>query len=225
MLNPLSSNQSDNICADSEPWLRLLQTNKAIAVIRYSEMKTAQAMAHAVAAGGMNLLEITWNSDRPGELITKLRAELPHCTIGAGTILNSTQLKEAIAAGAQFAFSPHFDRELLEASLLQYKIPLVPGAYSPSEIVNAWQGGAGIVKVFPIKSLGGAEYIKCLQGPLSQIPLIPTGGITINNAKKMIDAGAIAVGISSSLFPQKSIANQDWSNITARAKTLIQRLT
>ena len=69
------------------------------------------------------------------------------------------------------------------------------------------------------------RLIRCLQGPLSQIPLIPTGGITIDNAKDMLDAGAIAVGISSSLFPQKSIANQDWSNITARAKTLIQRLT
>ena len=207
-----------------ESWLGLLRTNRAIAIIRCSEMKTAYAMAHAVAAGGVNLLEITWNSDRPVELIAKLRAELPHCTIGVGTILNLHHLEQAIAAGAQFAFSPHFDRELLEASILRYEIPFVPGAFSPTEIVNAWQGGASAVKVFPIKSLGGAEYIRCLQGPLSQIHLIPTGGITVDNAKAMLDAGAIAVGISSNLFPKQAISNQDWSSITARTKALLQRL-
>ena len=225
MFNRLSSTQSDNNFADSESWLQLLKANKAIAVIRCSEMKIAHGMAHAVAAGGMNLLEITWNSDRPEELLGKLRAELPHCTIGVGTILNIVQLEQAITAGAEFAFTPHFNRELLETSILRYQIPLVPGAFSPTEIVNAWQSGAKVIKVFPIKSLGGAEYIRCLQGPLSQIHLIPTGGITLENAKNMLDAGAIAVGISSSLFPKQSIANQDWSNITARAKTLIQRLT
>lgn len=207
-----------------EVWLQLLRQHKAIAVIRSPDMNLSHKMAHAVAAGGMNLIEITWNSDRPGELITKLRAELPHCTIGVGTILNLDQLKEAINAGAQFAFSPCFDPKLLDASLSCYKIPFVPGVFSPTEIVNAWQQGARAVKVFPIKSLGGAEYIKCLQPPLSQIPLIPTGGITVDNASAMILAGAIAVGISSNLFPQQAIITQDWLHITVRTRSLISRL-
>ncbi|MBE9044364.1 bifunctional 4-hydroxy-2-oxoglutarate aldolase/2-dehydro-3-deoxy-phosphogluconate aldolase [Pleurocapsales cyanobacterium LEGE 10410] len=205
-------------------WLQLLQKHKAIAVIRSREPSLAYQMAHAVAAGGMNLIEITWNSDRPGELITKLRAELPHCTIGTGTILNLQQLQDAVFAGAQFAFAPHFDSQLLNAARSRYQIPFVPGVFSPTEIVTAWQQGARAVKVFPIKSLGGAEYIRCLQSPLPQIPMVPTGGITLDNAQSMIDAGAIAVGISSDLFPAEAIANRDWLNVTLRTKMLIEQL-
>jgi 2-dehydro-3-deoxyphosphogluconate aldolase / (4S)-4-hydroxy-2-oxoglutarate aldolase len=207
-----------------DTWLQLLREHKAIAVIRSSEMNLAYQMAHAVAAGGMNLIEITWNSDRPVDLIAQLRGELPHCTIGAGTILDLHQLQEAIAAGAQFAFSPHFDPKLLDISLSHYQIPFVPGVFSPTEIVTAWQRGAKVVKLFPIKSLGGAEYIKCLQAPLGNIAFIPTGGITIDNAQSMIQAGAIAVGISSNLFPRQEIANQNWLGITIRTQDLLNRL-
>ena len=205
-------------------WLQVLEKNRAIAIIRCPEMNLAYKMAQAVAAGGINLIEITWNSDRPEDLIFQLRSELPHCTIGAGTILNLKQLQAAVNAGAQFAFSPYFNQELLDVSQSLYQIPFVPGVFSPTEIVNAWQSGAKVVKVFPIKFLGGAEYIKCLQQPLNQIPLIPTGGITLENASKMIEAGAIAVGISSSLFPTQAIANQDWSSISLRAKYLLDKL-
>ncbi len=207
-----------------EAWLKLLQKHKAIAIIRCSDLNLALQMAHAVAAGGINLIEITWNSDRPGDLISQLRSQLPKCTIGTGTILNLEQLHDAATAGAQFAFSPHFDSELLNTSLSRYQIPFVPGAFSPTEIVNAWQQGARAVKVFPIKSLGGTEYIKCLQRPFKQIPLLPTGGITLDNAQSMIEAGAIAVGISSDLFSQKDIINQDWLNITTRSKILLNNL-
>jgi 2-dehydro-3-deoxyphosphogluconate aldolase / (4S)-4-hydroxy-2-oxoglutarate aldolase len=205
-------------------WLQLLQQHKAIAIIRSTKMDLAYKMAHAVAAGGMNLIEITWNSDRPARLIAQLRAELPDCTIGAGTILNLEQLQEAVLAGAQFAFAPNFNSDLLKACLASYEIPFVPGVFSPSEIVSAWQQGAKAVKVFPIKSLGGAEYIQCLQEPLREIALIPTGGITIDNAKTMLEAGAIAVGISSNLFPQQAIALQDWASITIRTKYLLNQL-
>lgn len=204
-------------------WLQLLQQHRAIAVIRCSDFDLAYKMALSVAMGGMKLIEITWNSDRPGELVSRLTKELPHCTIGTGTILNLHQLQEAVTAGSQFAVAPHYDPQLLEASS-GYTIPFVPGALTPSEIVRAWQQGAEVVKVFPIKSLGGAEYIKCLQGPLSQIPTIPTGGITVENARSAIDAGAIAVGISSNLFPPEAIAKKDWSYITARTKLLLNRL-
>ena len=207
-----------------EAWLQLLQQNKAIAIVRSDDLDLAYNMALAVAAAGVNLIEITWSSDRSGELITELRSELPHHTIGTGTILNLDQLQQAYLARAQFAFAPHFDPALLEVSLSRYKIPFIPGVFSPTELVNAWQHGAKVVKIFPIKSLGGVEYIRCLQGPLKQIPLIPTGGITIDNAREMIDAGAIAVGISSNLFPDSAILNRDWSSITSRTKMLLHKL-
>jgi 2-dehydro-3-deoxyphosphogluconate aldolase / (4S)-4-hydroxy-2-oxoglutarate aldolase len=207
-----------------DKWLQLLRQHKAIAVIRCDDFNLAYNMAQAVAAAGMNLIEITWNSDRPAQLIAQLREELPHCTIGTGTILDLNQLAAAVDAGAQFAFSPGFDVRLLETCLSRYQIPFIPGIFTPSEAINAWQQGAEVVKVFPIKSLGGAEYIKCLQGPLGHIPFIPTGGVTVDNAVEMIAAGAIAVGISSSLFPTEAIANQQWSEITEGAKLLIDQL-
>lgn len=207
-----------------EPWQQLLHQHKVIAVIRCADYNLAHQMALAVAAGGIKLIEITWNSDRPGDLISQLRMQLPHCIIGTGTILDSHQLQESVTAGAQFAFAPHFDPKLLTISLSRYEIPFIPGIFTPSEAISAWQQGAKVVKVFPIKSLGGAEYIKCLQGPLGHIPLIPTGGITLENAPNMINAGAIAVGISSHLFPKSAIADQDWACITTRAKTLSDKL-
>lgn len=209
-------------------WLQLLKQNRAIAVIRCSDTQLARKMAHAVAVGGMKLIEITWNSSYPeyliSQLIVQLRSELPHCNIGVGTVLNPEQLDHAVKAGAQFAFSPCFNQKLLDVALSRYKIPFVPGAFSPTEIVNAWQQGARSVKVFPIKSLGGEEYLKCLQGPLSQIPLIPSGGITVENASNMIAAGAIAVGISNDLFPYQAIASQDWSAISLRTNRLLKKL-
>ncbi|MGD1920741.1 MAG: bifunctional 4-hydroxy-2-oxoglutarate aldolase/2-dehydro-3-deoxy-phosphogluconate aldolase [Pleurocapsa sp.] len=208
----------------TQSWLQLLEQHKAIAVIRCHDTDRAYQMAHAVAAGGMNLIEITWNSQHPAKLITRLRAKLPHCTIGAGTILNLNQLEEAVSAGAQFAFAPHFNADLLHLASNTYKIPFIPGVFSPTEMVNAWQNGASVVKVFPIKSLGGSDYIKCLQAPLNQIAVIPSGGITVDNAKTMIDAGAIAVAISSNLFPKKAIALSDWSSISIRAKNLLDKL-
>ncbi|MDP5339161.1 MAG: keto-deoxy-phosphogluconate aldolase, partial [Nodularia sp. (in: cyanobacteria)] len=97
-------------------WLSQLQKHRAIAVIRASDMRLAQNMAMAAAAGGMRLIEITWNSDRPGELISQLRAELPNCIIGTGTLFNVGQLQEAIASGAQFLFSPHVDSAMIQAA-------------------------------------------------------------------------------------------------------------
>lgn len=220
----LSQFDIPQILPDLESWLQILHQQKAIAVIRCSDYHLAYQMAQAVAAGGIKLIEITWNSERPGDLIAQLRAELPQCMIGTGTILNSSQLSQAVTAGAQFAFAPHFAPDLLEIAHSRYQIPFIPGVFTPSEIVNAWQQGAKVVKVFPIKSLGGAEYLKCLQNPLGHIPLIPTGGITLENAPEMIKAGAIAVGISSNLFPQQAIANHDWSSISARAKILLSQL-
>jgi 2-dehydro-3-deoxyphosphogluconate aldolase/(4S)-4-hydroxy-2-oxoglutarate aldolase len=205
-------------------WQDLLKVNRAIAVIRAPEMELAVAMARAVAAGGIKLIEITWNSHRPEEAIFRLRQQLPDCIIGAGTILDLHQLQEAIAAGAQFIFCPHFEPILLTTSRDRYRIPLVPGALSPTEIVKAWQAGANTIKVFPIQTVGGADYIKSLKGPLGQVELIPTGGVNLNNAKEMLKAGAIAVGLSGDLFPRSLIDTKNWQAISDRTQLFIQHL-
>lgn len=204
-------------------WQDLLRKDRAIAVIRAWQIEQGQQLAQAVAAGGMRIIEITWNSDRPAELIAQLRSQLSDCTIGAGTILTRPQLEEAIAAGAQFLFSPHVNSELIQAAV-SLGIPIIPGALSPTEIVTAWQQGASCVKVFPVQSVGGAKYIKSLQTPLGQIPLIPTGGVTIDNAKDFLEAGAIAVGLASQLFPKDLVEQEKWDAIAHRAHSLVQAI-
>ena len=204
-------------------WLKLLQQHRAIAVIRAPHLELGQKMAQSVAWGGMRLIEITWNSARAPELIEKLRAQLPECTIGTGTLMNLEQLQDAIAAGAQFLFTPHTDPTMIAAATAA-GVPIVPGTLSPTEIVMAWQAGASCVKVFPISAVGGVSYIKSLQGPLGQIPLIPTGGVTLENAPDFIAAGAIAVGLASDLFPKPLLATEDWDAIAQQTQTLLQSL-
>ena len=207
-----------------QPWLSKLQQHRAIAVIRTSKIELGYSMASAVAAGGMNLIEITWNSDRAADLIDKLRAELPDCTIGTGTLFNLQDLENAIAAGAEFLFTPHVDPEMIRAANAK-NIPIIPGALTPTEILNGWNNGADCLKVFPVQAVGGASYIKSLQGPLGSIPLIPTGGVTLANAQDFLKAGAIAVGLSGDLFPKQLVEMGDWNALAQTAKNLIQTLT
>jgi len=207
-----------------QSWFRLIQQQRAIAVIRAPQMITGQQMAIAAAAGGIHLIEITWKSHRAAELIAQLRSDLPTCTIGTGTLFDVTQVREAIAAGAQFLFTPHVDVTLIQAAL-EYEIPIIPGALSPTEIITAWQAGASSVKVFPVQAMGGASYIQSLQEPLNHIPLIPTGGVTLENAASFITAGAVGVGLSSHLFPKCALESGNWLAITQQAQALVQSLT
>ena len=207
----------------NQSWFKQVQKHRAIAVIRAPQMELGRQMAHAVASGGMQLIEITWNSERAPELISLLRTELPHCIIGTGTLLNLEQLEQAIEAGAQFLFTPHVNLSLIAAAV-KAGVPIVPGALTPTEIVTAWEAGASCIKVFPIQAVGGASYIKALQGPLGNIPLIPTGGVSLENAQEFLKAGAIAVGLSGELFPKALIATEDWKAIAQRARTLREHL-
>jgi 2-dehydro-3-deoxyphosphogluconate aldolase/(4S)-4-hydroxy-2-oxoglutarate aldolase len=208
---------------NGQEWRNLLKHYRMIAVIRAQTVEMGLALAEAVAAGGVRLIEVTWNSDRPALLIERLRDRLPHCWIGAGTLLQPTDVTAAVAAGAQFGFMPHTHPELM--SLAQTAgMPAIPGALTPTEIVTAWQAGASAVKVFPVTAMGGAHYIQQLQGPLGHIPLIPTGGVTGDNGAALLRAGAIAVGLSSSLFPAAAVAAHNWEAITQRAYDLNQQL-
>ena len=208
---------------DGEDWLKFVKQERIIAVIRSPDLQVGRKMAHAVAAGGIKLIEITANSDRPWELIESLRTELPHCSIGTGTVLSLADMRNAIACGAEYIFTPHIDLSIIQAAN-SAAIPIVPGALTPTEIITAWQSGATAIKVFPIQSVGGVSYLKVLQGPISQIPLIPTGGVTVTNALDFLNAGAIAVGIAGSLFPQPDIIQSDWQSIRDRSSDLVMSI-
>jgi len=207
----------------SSDFLKKLAQEKIIAVIRSPNLNIGLKMAHAVAEAGLQLIEITWNSDRPITLIQQLQKELPQCLIGTGTILTDAELTEAINIGCQFIFTPHTQPSFL-AKAVKANIPMIPGALTPTEIVTAWQQGATCVKVFPISAVGGPDYIKSLQGPLGQIPLIPTGGVTLANSQQFLKAGAIAVGLASDLFPNALVKTENWQGITAIAQKLQKEL-
>ncbi len=202
-------------------WIQSLRTHRVIGVIRAETVETGLNMAIAAAAGGIQLLEVTWNSYQPVALLQAVQKALPDCTVGVGTILTEEELRIAIATGAQFCFSPHTSLELLHHGKSVH-IPMVAGAMTPTEILTAWHGGASSVKVFPIKTLGGANYIQCLQGPMDHIPLIPTGGVTGENAVKLLNAGAIAIGISSGLFQLDQVRHQNWQAIEKCAYKLMK---
>jgi 2-dehydro-3-deoxyphosphogluconate aldolase / (4S)-4-hydroxy-2-oxoglutarate aldolase len=204
-------------------WLNFLCQERVIAVIRSDDLPTVCKMAHAVAAGGIKLIEITANSDRPWDAIELLRGELPHCSIGTGTILTLAELQNAIACGAEYAFTPHVDLSLIRTAIAA-GLPIVPGALTPTEIITAWQAGATAVKVFPIQAVGGADYLHVLQGPIGQIPLIPTGGVTVANAPDFLAAGACAVGIAGALFPKDELLREDWQSIGDRASQLLAEI-
>jgi len=204
-------------------WLNLLQQHRIIAVIRADNAVIAREIALAAAAGGIKLIEIAWNTDRAESLIPKLQQELPDCKIGAGTVLDIDSAERAIACGCSFLFTPHTNLDLISKGL-ENNVPVIAGALTPTEILTAWQAGAAAVKVFPIKVVGGVDYLKCLQPILCDIPLIPTGGVTIQNAAQFLAAGAIAVGISSDLFSTEMIAEDDWTTIIARSQMLIKKV-
>lgn len=208
----------------SELWLSWLNKYRAIAVIRSSQKQLGKQMARATAAGGMGLIEITWNSDQAPELIAELRSELPGCLIGTGTLFTIDDVQKAIGSGAQFLFSPHTNPAMIQVAK-QAEIPMIPGALSPTEIISAWQAGASCVKVFPISSVGGVDYIRSIKGPMGNIPLIPTGGVNLNNAVEFIQAGAMAVGLAGDLFPPDLILEQNWEAIAQKTQTLLQQLS
>lgn len=204
-------------------WLSELTKYRLIAVIRASNWQLGEKMAMAMAESGVKFLEITWNSEQPTKLIKVLRTNLPDCYIGAGTIITLENLNQAIDAGIQFAFSPHFNQELLTISQ-QQQITYIPGTMSPTEIITAIHAGACAVKVFPIQFLGGIDYLKAIKAPLNNIPMIPTGGIKLSQSEAFIEAGALAVGLSTDLFPQDLMAKQQWHLISQRVAKIQQKL-
>lgn len=205
-------------------WLGLLERHRAIAIIRAPSVKLGLAMAKAAVAGGFGLIEVAWNNNaQPAEMVQVIRHNLPSAVVGVGTVLTDADLQSAIEAGAAFGFTPHTDCELIYLANA-CSLPIVVGAMTPTEILTAWRAGAASVKVFPISALGNARYIKGVLGPLGPIPLVPTGGVTSESAPQLLEAGAVAVGLSTALFPQAEIAQGDWSAIEARSRYLLALL-
>lgn len=195
----------------------------AIAVVRAPNLEVGYQMSKCAIVGGLTDIEIAWNTPQAAALVTRLSQGYPQCRIGVGTVLTVEELHHAAQAGATFVFSPHTNEALIQAARA-LGLPVIPGALTPSEIVTAWHAGATAVKVFPIQAVGGTAYLKAIAAPLNDIPLIPTGGVTLEDTPAFLRAGAIAVGLSSQLFPRQAVAQQDWPKITQRIREWRDRL-
>ncbi|WP_145037017.1 bifunctional 4-hydroxy-2-oxoglutarate aldolase/2-dehydro-3-deoxy-phosphogluconate aldolase [Paenibacillus sp. Y412MC10] len=191
--------------------------NKIIAIIRGANSKDVLNMAKALHEGGVNILEITMNSPNVLSAIEEITVELgDRVVVGAGTVLDAETARAAILAGAKFILSPTVDIETIQMAK-RYGAVSIPGAFTPTEILSAYENGGDIIKVFPATL--GPRFIKDIRGPLPQIPLLPTGGIDLNNIQEFMKAGAIGCGIGSALVnTQLEITDEYFVQLTEKAR-------
>jgi len=206
--------------ADRAAIVRRIEELGVVAVIRLKDAARLRSVVDALAAGGIRALEVTMTVPRAVDLIRELAPALPDgFLLGAGTVVDARTAIAVIDAGASFVVGPVFRREVIDACH-ERGVAAMPGCFSPTEILAAHDAGADIVKVFPATALG-PQFIKDVRAPLPQVKLMPTGGVTIENAGDWIRAGAAAVGIGSALIDAKAIDSGRFEAITVNAQRLV----
>ena len=192
-----------------------------VPVLRAESVEKALALAEAIAAGGVTVLEVTMTVPGAIQVMRQLAEKRPDILIGAGTVLDAETARMCILEGAKFVVSPALNVETIEMCH-RYSIAVLPGALTPTEVVTAWQAGADVVKVFPCSAVGGAKYLTALKGPLPHIDLIPTGGVSVATAAEFLAAGAYALGVGSDLVDAKAMAAGKPELVTETAKKYLQ---
>lgn len=199
---------------------RRIEQDGVVAVVRLTDARVGEHVARALVDGGVSAIEITMTVPRAPELIADLCRVLPKSVlIGAGTVTDPAMARQVIDAGAKFVVSPVFRPRIVEACH-ERDVPSFPGCFTPTEILSAWELGAEIVKVFPATSLG-PNYIKDLRGPFPSIKVMPTGGVSLENAAEWIKAGAVAIGVGSALVSAKAVEAGRFGDITSAAKAFV----
>jgi len=198
-----------------------IERERIVAVIRLDDPQQLRAVVDALAAGGVHVFEVTMTVPGAIEAISHLTLTAPaEFLIGAGTVVDAATADKAIDAGARFVVSPVFRRDVIPACHLR-QVPALPGCLSPTEILDAWDAGADIVKVFPSTALG-PSFLKDVRAPLPQVKLMPTGGVTVENAGDWIRAGAVAIGVGGALVDRKAVAAGRFDQIRAAARGFVE---
>lgn len=193
-----------------------------VPVVRAASGDEALQAVEAIKAGGLPILEITMTVPGAVKIIEAVVARYgDEVLVGAGTVLNPETARQCVQAGAQFVVSPALNLDTI-AFCREAGCAVMPGALTPTEIVQAWSAGADFVKVFPCGALGGASYIKSLKAPLPQIELIPTGGVSLATAASFIQAGAAAIGVGADLVDLKAIRSGDPNKIINTTRAYIE---
>jgi len=192
-----------------------------VAVIRAPSGDALAEVAEALLAGGVDVMEITFTVPGAVRVLERVADRLgDRVLLGAGTVLDSETARIALLAGAQFIVSPHTDLQVIQLCRRYDKL-VMPGALTPTEVVQAWQAGADVVKVFPADAVGGAKYLKSLKAPLPQVQLLPTGGVDLNSAADFLRAGACALGIGGSLVEPEAVQRGDLGRIESLARQFV----
>ena len=201
--------------------LQLIAEDRAVAVVRAPQPFDVGSLAAAMAAGGLRAVELTLTT--PGILGRLAGSEMgDHAVIGVGTVLTAEDAEAAIDAGAQFLVTPAV-REGVAVAAARRNIPVIMGAFTPTEVIAAIDLGAAAVKIFPARATG-PDYLRDLHGPFPVLPLIPSGGINAGNAAEYLEAGAIAVTAGTDVVAPDLVAAEDWTAITDRAKSFVSAI-
>ncbi len=203
--------------------LDALRSTGVIAIFRTDNPGDLAGAAQALCEGGVRLVEITMTVPGALRIIEDAVAQLAGAEVyvGAGTVLDGETARAAVLAGASFLVGPVFSPAVVGVAR-RYGVMAMPGALTPQEIFNAWEGGADVVKVFPAGSIGGPAYLKSIKEPLPQIELLPTNGVTLQNIPDFIKAGAIGVGVGRNLVSHEMLKARDFAQIRANAATFVQ---
>ncbi len=192
-----------------------------VAIIRVASAQEAVEVCGAIAKGGVKPIEITMTIPGAIDAIKELKgATEDKVLLGAGTVLDPETARAVILAGAEFVVCPTLNLEVIEVCRRYSKV-VIPGAFTPTEILTAWEAGADIVKVFPA-TVGGPRYLRDIRGPLPQIRLMPTGGVNVDNTPDFIRAGAVAVAAGTSLVDKKAVSEGKYDIITENAKKFVE---
>src|SRR5471032_2720725 len=204
-----------------EDQLRQVLDCGLVAVVRSQDSQQLVEVVRALADGGVTVVEITMTVPGALDIIKQVRAALgDRVLLGAGTILDSETARAALLAGAEYLVAPTLNLEVIRLCQRYDKL-VMPGAFTPTEVLAAWEAGADIVKVFPADVVGPA-FFKALRGPLPQVRLMPTGGVDLKTATEFLKAGAVCLGVGGQLVDPKLVAAGDFAKITALAKQYVE---
>ena len=206
---------------DARETVDRIVTGGVVAIIRLPSADDLLPAAEAIRDGGVTAIEYTLTTPGALQALGSARARLG-CGIllGVGTVLTAEAAREAIRGGAEFLVAPNFNPEVVRAGR-DAGVPVIPGALTPTEIAQAWEAGASMVKLFPANAVG-PRYVKDLQGPLPHIPLLPTGGVSLDSAAAFIQAGAAVVGVGGEIVSAGLLARRAFPEITARARAFVE---
>lgn len=200
-----------------------IEKQKAVAVIRIPDPNLYEEVAKAMYEGGIRVSEITMTVPNAISLIKKAVENSPDDAIlGVGSVTNAEMTEKAVEAGAKFVVSPIMKKEIIDKAN-ELDVPVMPGAFTPTEIQQAWDWGADIIKVFPA-NIVGMNFFKAVKAPLPHLKLMPTGGVSLTNGGEWIKAGACAVGVGSALLNKEAIKRGDFDTIRNNAQILLSNL-